>query len=63
MENTRYWEDLSDQEKDLAIAMGTSGKFPRRTNTKVGMIYKVNLPENREDVPEQAKDLWDMFHR
>ena len=65
MENTRYWEDLSDQEKDLAVAMGTEGKFPHRPEgqSRVGETYKVNLPKSRDEVPDQAKELWDLFHK
>ena len=59
-----FWEDLSDQEKDLVIAMGTESKFPHRPKEyeapKVG--DKFVMPKTREELPEQARGLWDILH-
>lgn len=65
MENKiKYWDDLSDQEKELAIAFGKEGEYSHEKPVRENTTWKINLPEKRgEDVPEQARQLWDMFHR
>lgn len=66
MENKtiKYWNDLSDQEKDLARAFGRENEYSHEKPNRENTVWKVNLPyTKREDVPEQAKELWDMFHR
>ena len=59
-----FWEDLSQQEKDLVIAMGTESKFPHRPKDyqppRVGDTF--TLPKTREELPEQARGLWDLIH-
>ena len=63
MENKiKYWDDLSDQEKDLARAFGKENEYSHEKPNRENTVWKVNLPEKREDVPEQAKELWDMMH-
>ena len=60
MENKKikYWDDLSQQEKDLAIAFGIEHEYSHeKSNHDDNLSY-----EKREDVPEQAKELWDMTH-
>ena len=61
MENKiKYWDDLSDQEKELAIAFGKENEY---SHEKPNHEIEENLPyEKREDVPEQAKELWDMMY-
>ena len=63
--SVKYWNDLSQQEKDLAIALGKEGEYSHEKPVRENTVWKVNLPsyEKREDVPEQARELWDMFHR
>lgn len=65
MENktVKYWDDLSDQEKELAKAFGKESEYSHEKPVRENTTWKVNLPEKREDVPEQARELWDMFHR
>ena len=58
--NVKYWDDLSQQEKDLAIAFGIENEYSshhEKPNHDENLSY-----EKREDVPEQAKELWDMIH-
>ena len=45
---------VSEQEKELAEALGNP----------VGKTYKLNIEkyEREEDVPEQARELWKLFH-
>lgn len=60
-----YWEDLSEQERELIKEMGQQDEYPHRpeNDAVIGKTYSVNLPyKNRDEVPEQAKELWDMFH-
>lgn len=58
-----FWEDLSSDEKDLVIAMGTESRFPHRPeDSKPQIGDKFILPMTREEVPEQARELWDLFH-
>ena len=56
--NVKYWDDLSQQEKDLAIAFGIENEYSHeKSNHDENLSY-----EKMEDVPEQAKELWDMMH-
>lgn len=45
---------VSEQEKGLAEALGNP----------VGKTYRLNVEkyEREEDVPEQARELWKLFH-
>lgn len=63
MENKtiKYWDNLSQQEKDLAIALGKEGEYSHEKPNRE-MEIDLHLPEKREDVPEQAKELWDIMH-
>lgn len=57
--NVKYWDDLSQQEKDLAIAFGIENEYSHeKQNSKI----ENSSFEKRDDVPEQAKELWDMMH-
>lgn len=57
--NVKYWDDLSQQEKDLAIAFGIENEY---SHEKPNCDNENLSYEKREDVPEQAKELWDMMH-
>lgn len=57
--NVKYWDNLSQQEKDLAIAFGIENEYSHeKPNSKI----ENSSFEKRDDVPEQAKELWDMMH-
>ncbi len=57
--NIKYWSDLSDQEKELAIALGKENEYSHEKK----VICEENLSyEKREDVPDQAREIWDMMH-
>ena len=45
---------VSEQEKELVEALGNP----------VGKTYRLNVEkyEREEDVPEQARELWKLFH-
>lgn len=62
--NIKYWDDLSDQEKELAIAFGKENEYSHEKPVREGSTWEIkSFHDKREDVPEQARELWDMFHR
>ena len=55
----RYLEDMSEQELDLLKAMGRELPPHRPEGTE----QKIVSYKNREEVPEQARELWDLVHK
>lgn len=57
----RYYEDMSEQEIELLKAMGRELPPHRPEGTTVDSLL---VPyKNKEEVPEQARDLWDLVHK
>ena len=56
----RYYEDLSEQEIYLIEAMGRELPPHRPEGLKEQKIVPYTT---REEVPEQARDLWDLVHK
>ena len=57
----RYYEDLSEQELYLLEAMGRELP-PHRPEGTSEQLHVVHY-ETREEVPEQARELWDLVHK
>lgn len=57
----RYLEDMSEQEIELLKAMGRElpPHRPEGTSSESTIVPYTS----REEVPEQAKDLWDLAHK
>lgn len=56
----RYLEDMSEQELDLLKAMGRELPPHRPEGVEE---QRVASYKSREEVPEQARDLWDLVHK
>ena len=56
----RYLEDLSEQEIYLLTAMGR--ELPPHRPEGVKSEREVHYT-SREEVPEQARELWDLVHK
>ena len=57
----RYFEDLSEQEIYLIEAMGR--ELPPHRPEGITSECQVVHYNSREEVPEQARELWDLFHK
>ena len=60
MEQKKYYEDLSEQEIYLMEAIGR--ELPPHRPEGVSEQREVVYYTSREEVPEQARDLWDLAH-